>query len=112
MRRGLSVPPAKAAALFIDLQEEHRRDERYLVAGFDRLLANARLLQHSARINGVTVIHAAYIVDAAAQKLRPFHPVMPDGSSAFSDGNSALSEICEEVGPQTNEIVIVKAQAS
>ena len=32
MRRSLSIPPGKAAALFIDLQEEHRRDSRYLVA--------------------------------------------------------------------------------
>ena len=32
MKRSLAVAPGKAAALFIDLQEEHRRDERYLVA--------------------------------------------------------------------------------
>ena len=40
MKRSVSLAPGKAAALFIDLQEEHRRDKRYLVAGFDAIVAN------------------------------------------------------------------------
>ena len=81
MKRSLAVAPGKAAALFIDLQEEHRRDERYLVAGFEAIIANVQALQAAARHAGVAVFHAAYIADPAA--LRPFHPVMPDGSSAL-----------------------------
>ena len=35
MRTALTIEPSRAAALFVDLQEEHRRDRRYLVDGFD-----------------------------------------------------------------------------
>jgi maleamate amidohydrolase len=112
MKRPLSIDKAKTAALFIDLQEEHRQDRRYLVAGFDAVLANVRKLQDAARKNGIAVIHSAYIVDAAAENLRPFHPVMADGTSAFSDKDSPLSEICPEVGPAGDETVLVKTEAT
>src|SRR5262245_43384039 len=105
MKRPLAIDKVKSAALFIDLQEEHRHDRRYLVAGFDAILANVRRLQQAARKGGIPVIHSAYIVDAAAQNLRPFHPVMADGTSAFSDKGSPLSEICPEVGPVGDETV-------
>ena len=112
MRRRLSVAPGKAAALFIDLQEEHRRDKRYLIAGFDAIVANVRDLQRAARTAGIPVFHTAYVVDAATGKLPPFHPVMPDGTSAFSDKDNPLSALCPEVGPIGNEEVLIKSQAS
>ena len=58
------------------------------------------------------VIHSAYIVDAAAESLRPFHPVMADGTSAFSDKGSPLTAICPEVGPAGDETVLIKTEAS
>jgi maleamate amidohydrolase len=112
MKRALSVAPRQAAALFIDLQEEHRQDQRYLVADFDTIVANTGRLQQVARAERVAVFHAVYIVDPATQRLRPFHPLMPDGSSAFSDRNSPLSAICPEVEPADGEVVIVKSEAS
>jgi maleamate amidohydrolase len=112
MRCRLSVAPGRAAALFIDLQEEHRRDQRYLVAGFDAILANVRDLQKAARTAGIPVFHAAYVVDPAVRTLRPFHPVMADGTSAFSGKDSPHSAICPEVGPIGNEDVLVKSDAS
>ncbi len=33
MKRPITLPRGKIAALFIDLQEEHRHDARYLVEG-------------------------------------------------------------------------------
>src|SRR5215469_8770433 len=110
MKRSLAVAPGKAAALFIDLQEEHRRDERYLVAGFEAIIANVQALQAAARHAGVPVFHVAYIADPAA--LRPFHPVMPDGSSAFSDRNSPLIALCPEVNPAGDEPTLVKSDPS
>ena len=112
MRRSLSIAPGRAAALFIDLQEEHRRDERYLVAGFDAIVANVRDLQEAARIRDMAVFHSAYVVDPAGRNLRPFHPVMADGTSAFSDKGSPLCAICPEVGPNRNETVLIKSEAS
>jgi maleamate amidohydrolase len=112
MRQKVSIARDKAAVLFVDLQEEHRQDARYLVADFDRILTNAQRLQSSARSEGIAVFHAAYIVDLAAQKLRPFHPVMPDGTSAFSDSRDPLSAICAEVGPVGEEPVVIKSAAS
>src|SRR6185369_3487951 len=108
----LDIAPGKAALLCIDLQEEHRQDPRYLVNGFDRVLGNVRALQQVARANAVPVFHAAYIVDSAGGKPRPFHPVMADGRSAFSDKDSPLSVLCAETAPQRDEPVITKRAAS
>jgi maleamate amidohydrolase len=112
VRGRLSLPPGKAAALFIDLQEEHRRDRRYLVEGFDAVLANVRDLQQAARAAGVPVFHAAYVVDTAAGMPGRFHPLNADGTSAFSDKASPLSALCPEIGPVGGEEVLVKSQAS
>lgn len=112
MRRRLSVAPDKAAALFIDLQEEHRHDQRHLVEGFDGVVANVRALQQGARTHGIPVFHAAYVVDSTAGPLRPFHPLLANGTSAFSEKGSPLSAICPEVAPIGNEDVLVKTDAS
>jgi len=112
MKRSVSLAPGKAAALFIDLQEEHRRDKRYLVAGFDAIVANVRDLQKAARIGGIPAFHAAYVVDPAVRKLRPFHPVMANGTSAFSDKDSPFSAICPEVAPIGDEDLLIKSEAS
>jgi maleamate amidohydrolase len=112
MRAPLSLDPGKSAALFVDLQEEHRKDGRYLVEGFDTIIANVQRLQLKARAAEIPVFHSAYVVDLSAQLAKPFHPVMADGKSAFSDGNDPLSAICPEVGPAGDEIVLVKTDAS
>lgn len=110
MKNRLSVPRGKAAALFVDLQEEHRRDPRYLVEDYGAILANAAHLQAVARGLAVPVIHCAYIVDPAST--RPFHPMMPDGTSAFSDKDDPLTALCPESGPADGEDVLVKSEAS
>lgn len=110
MKSAISLPRGRTAALFIDLQEEHRHDPRYRVEGYDRVLANVHRLQDSARSNGVPLLHCAYIVDAAAA--RPFHPVMADGKSAFSDKSDPLTAVCPEVAPVAPETLMIKAEAS
>jgi len=112
MRRSLRIAPGKAAALFIDLQEEHRQDKRYLVAGFEAIIANVSDLQEAARTAGLPVLHAAYVVDPVDRKLRPFHPMMADGSSAFSDKDNPLSAVCPEVAPIGDEDLLMKSEAS
>ena len=107
MRTSLSIDPAKAALLCIDLQEEHRSDSRYLVEGFDGIIDRVRRIQDAARGAGVAVFHSAYVVDTAKPG-RPFHPTMADGASAFSDVNDPLSAICAEVGPAGDEMVLVE----
>jgi maleamate amidohydrolase len=111
MKKPLRIDRAKAAALFIDLQEEHRHDERYLVDGYDTVLGNAARLQEAARRSGIPVFHCAYIVDLA-DNLRPFHPIGPDGRSAFSDKDDPLTAICPEVAPLPSERLLVKNEAS
>ena len=112
MKRPLAIQPQHTAALFVDLQEEHRTDKRYLVEGFDVVLANAARLQQAARQAGIAVVHAKYVVDSTVQPLRPFHPMMADGTSAFSDKTDPGVEICGEVGPLAGETVLVKHEAS
>ena len=111
MKRPLTISPSKAAAIFVDLQEEHRKDQRYLVDGFGGVLTNARRLQDAARRYGVPLYHCAYIVDLATQA-PPFHPVLPDGTSAFSDKNDPLTAVCPEVAPIEGEPLLVKTEAS
>lgn len=110
MKNPLRIPRGKAAALFVDLQEEHRGDPRYLVEGYEAILANAARLQAVARGLAVPVIHCAYIVDLGCA--RPFHPVLPDGTSAFSDKDDPRTALCLESGPTEGEEVLVKAEAS
>lgn len=102
----------RTALVCIDLQEEHRRDERYLVDGYGDVLAKAARLQAASRATGVPVIHFAYIVDAAGAPLRRFHPVMADGRSAFSDAADPGTEICAEVAPAEGEDTFIKTNAS
>ena len=110
MRKPLTIPRSKAAALYVDLQEEHRGDPLLLVEGYDAVLANAARLQEAARAASVRVIHCAYIVDPA--KARPFHPMLDDGRSAFSDKNDPLTALCPETGPLDGETVLAKAEAN
>ncbi|QPC89931.1 isochorismatase family protein [Mesorhizobium sp. INR15] len=111
MKTPISIKRGTVAAVFIDLQEEHRQDRRYLVEGFEKILANVQRLQAAARGNHVPLYHWAYIVDLDKQD-RPFHPVGDDGKSAFSDKSDPLTEICHEVAPSKGEALLVKAEAS
>src|SRR5690606_9474365 len=53
----LIVDPARAGVLCIDLQEEHRKDSRYLVEGFEAILQRVRRIQQVARALGIPVYH-------------------------------------------------------
>lgn len=110
MKRSLFLDSAKAALLCIDLQEEHRGDPRLLAVGYDAVLANVVRLQAAARAAGMLVAHAAYSVEATA--MRPFHPVLADGRSYFSDKDNPLTALCPEVAPLDGEPLLVKAEAS
>ena len=107
MKQRIFLPPQKTAALFIDMQEEHRQDQRLLAVGFDRVVGNVRRLQVAARANGVALYHFAYVVDVGSAATRPFHPVLPDGRSAFSDKDDPLTAICAEVAPLADERLVV-----
>ena len=111
MKAPITIKRGTVAAVFIDLQEEHRQDPRYLVEGFDGILANVQRLQAAARANHVPLQHWAYIVDLDKQD-RPFHPLSADGKSAFSDKSDPLTEICHEVAPTKDEALLIKAEAS
>ena len=110
MKKSLSLPPERSAILCIDLQEEHRKDQRLLAVDFDGVVANVQRLQDAAREHGIPVYHFAYIVDAAATL--PHHPKLPDGRSAFSDKDDPLTAICPEVAPREGEKLVIKSEAS
>lgn len=110
MRRPLSVDARRSALLCIDLQEEHRQDQRLLAVGFEGVMANVARLQRAARQNRVPVYHFAYVVDAATTL--PHHPKLPDGRPAFSDKDDPLTAICLEVAPMDEERLVIKSEAS
>lgn len=98
--------------LLIDLQEEHRKDSRFLVEGYDRILANAAQLLGAARRHGLPVVHAAYERDFSSEPRRLLEPVSADGTPYFSRPDSAWTAICAEVAPLTGESVVKKNDAS
>lgn len=106
----LSIPPSRLATGFIDLQEEHRHDPRYLVEGFDVLLENVRRLQAAAREEGILVHHWAYVVDV--EHHRPFNPISPSGRAVFSHKGDPLTEVCPEVAPIPGETLTLKSEPS
>lgn len=112
MRGPVSLPLDRTAALFIDMQEEHRRDARVLAVGYDAVIANVARLQAACRSAGVPLWHFAYVVDPGADTTRAFHPRLADGRSAFSDKDDPLTAICPEVAPRVDERLLVKTEAS
>lgn len=112
MKAPLAIAKGSVAALFVDFQEEHRQDARFLAEGYDAVLGNVALLQRAARAAGAPLFHSAYAVDLGSAGPRPFHPVAPDGKSVFSDKDDPLTAICPEVGPKGDEPVFVKQEAS
>lgn len=112
MRRPVAIPASNSALLCIDLQEEHRQDERLLAVEFDRVIDNVVRLQEAARQNGIPVYHFAYVVDAGSVTTPMHHPRLPDGRSAFSDKDDPLTTICTEVAPTEGERLVTKSEAS
>lgn len=112
MKHSFSIDPARSALLCIDMQEEHRRDERLLAVEFDRALGNVVRLQAAGRAAGIPIFHFAYIVDMHSGTTRAFHPQTDDGRSAFSDRDDPNSAVCPEVAPLDGEPLIVKTEAS
>ena len=112
MKRPLFITPGTVAALFVDLQEEHRRDRRYRVEGYDAMIARIGRLQQMARARRVPLYHCAYVVDLASSSVGRFHPVLPDGRSAFSDKADPNTLICPEVAPADGETLLIKDKAS
>ena len=112
MKQTLRLPLDRTAMIFVDLQEEHRKDTRFLAHGYEAILANVARLQSAARAAGVKLAHCAFSVDMSAQANQPFHPVGADGKSAFSDSTDPLTAICPEVAPLDGETLIIKAEPS
>lgn len=112
MHQPLKVVASRAALLLVDLQEEHRRDQRFLAADYETALGNARKLLIAARASRIAIFHARYVRDFEIVPPRPFEIVGPQGEPHFSDPASGLTAICPEVAPRTGETIITKNEAS
>ena len=110
MKAPLHVSPSRLVAGFVDLQEEHRQDPRYLVEEFHVLLENVRRLQAAAREKGIAVRHWAYVVDTHDH--RPFNPRSPSGRAIFSHKGDSLTRVCPEVAPKPGEPLTLKSEPS
>jgi nicotinamidase-related amidase len=112
MKVNREIDRGRCALLLVDLQEEQRVNPHYPVAGFEKVIANARELLAGAREAKVRIFHAAYRRDFDLLPQRPFEPLAADGRPAFSDKASPLTAICREVQPAEGEQVIYKNDAS
>lgn len=112
MRSALTLNPRHTALLLVDFQEEQRRHALYSVAGFERVIGNARTLLEAVRRRNVSVVHTAYRRDFKRCPPRPFEPLAEGGAPAFSDATDPLTAICAELAPLDGETVIHKNDAS
>jgi len=112
VRSVLTLDPQHTALLLVDFQEEQRRHALYSVAGFDRVIGNARALLDAARGRKLSAVHTAYRRDFERCPPRPFEPLASDGAPAFSDATDPLTAICAELAPVEGETVIYKNDAS
>jgi nicotinamidase-related amidase len=112
MRQRVTIVPARAALLLVDLQEEQRPGRPYGVAGFECVVANAQRILATARRHELPIFHAAYRRDFDIAPPRPFEPRGEDGRPTFSDKADPLTAICHEVAPRPGETVIYKNDAS
>lgn len=105
----MQIASRAVALLLVDLQEDHRRDTRFLAADYDIALANAQKLLAAARAHHVLVLHGQFVRDFSKVPPRPFEMVGDNGEPGFSDAaNTALTAFCPEVAPIHGEVTIVK----
>ncbi|WP_407492089.1 isochorismatase family protein [Pseudooceanicola sp. MF1-13] len=112
MHSPLTLPLTRTTVLPIDMQEEHRRDPRYLVDGYDHVLANAAQVIGAARHGGVRVLHAGFRRDFDKVPPRPFEPTESEGTPAFSDPDTPDIAFCPEVAPAPGETILWKNDLS
>lgn len=112
MKSSLTLSIPHTALLIIDMQEENRHDDRYLVAGFPDVLTNTRRVLDAARVVGIPVLNAAFVRDFAIEEPRPFEPVAEDGTPTFSAGETPLTAVCHEVAPLPGETSFTKQDSS
>ena len=102
MKKPLSIPRGKAAALFIDLQEEHRQDKRYLVDCYEDILASAR--QCAALRNAAHRLRCRSITWPISWMSHRLHAAFPsgpaDGFGLQRQERSADRRLCPEVAPR------------
>lgn len=112
MHAPLTLPLAATALVVVDLQEEHRADHRFLVAGFDEVMRQCARLIAAARAADVPVLHAAYVRNFTLVPPRKLEPLGTGGTPLFSPLGHALTAICPEVAPLQGEFVVHKNDAS
>lgn len=97
-----------SAVLSIDLQNEYRADGTYPCENYDQILSNARSLMDSARAAGVPVIHVQAWVEMDERKTYARLDEKLDEKLRSAVAGSAGADICEEVAPIGEELVIQK----
>lgn len=112
MHAPLSLPLDRTVLLPIDLQEEHRRDPRYIVEGYAEVLSNTAALLAAARASGTRIVHAGFRRDFSRVPPRPFEPMSAEGIAAFSHADHPDIAICPEVAPLDGEQVLWKNDLS
>lgn len=96
------------AILSIDLQNEYRADGTYPCENYEIILENARALMETARVSGVSIIHVQAWVEVEERQNYSLLNEKLDDDLRSAVAGSFGAEICEEVAPLADEIVIRK----
>lgn len=99
---------ARTVALVIDLQKDNFRGGAWPVAGYEQVLANANKVIAACRRAGVPVIYTKHWLSPTGWNAMKYEPVDGNGCPLHSVEGQPRTEICEEVEPVDDEIVIHK----
>ncbi|CAB3780163.1 cysteine hydrolase family protein [Paraburkholderia caffeinilytica] len=97
-----------SAILVIDLQNEYRSEGAYPVSDYEDILANAAAIIAAARHGAVPIIHVqAWVEESERSHYSLLNEALADNLRSAVAG-SAGADICSEVSPERDEIVIRK----
>jgi len=98
----------RTAALAIDLQGENLSEGAWPVENYADVLRNAQIALTACRSQGIPIIYSRHWLDRRGIDARRFQTLRPNGRPLNSVAGSPLAEICHEVAPHDDDIIIDK----
>lgn len=109
---GQYIQTERTAVIAIDLQAENLTDGAWPVENYHKVLRNARIALTACRSKGIPIIYTRHWVDPRGIDARLYQPLGTDGRPLSSVAGSPKAEICREVAPHPEDIVIDKQRFS
>ncbi|MER8427893.1 isochorismatase family cysteine hydrolase [Mesorhizobium sp. M1403] len=103
---------SRTAAVIVDLQKENYSEGQCPVAGYKKVLANAANVISACRQAGIMPIYTQHLLDSMGRDGRAYEPRDHSGTPRGSVAGTSGSEICDEVAPSEDDIIVTKQRFS